>query len=45
MPLTGGETGTPSSGQLVFPIRDARHALGAGDSGHAISLIDLALSS
>jgi hypothetical protein len=40
-----GQTDTPSGSQLVSRIRDARHALGGGDSTHAIQLIDLALSS
>jgi hypothetical protein len=40
-----GQTDTPSQSQLVSRIRDARHALGGGDSTHAIQLIDLALSS
>jgi hypothetical protein len=40
-----GQTDTPSDSQLVSRIRDARHALGDGNSTHAIQLIDLALSS
>ena len=40
-----GQTDTPSHSQFVSWIRDARHALGGGDSTHAIQLIDLALSS
>jgi hypothetical protein len=40
-----GQTDTPSHSALVAEIRDARHALGNGDSTHAIQLIDLALSS
>ena len=40
-----GQTDAPSNSQLVSRIRDARHALGGGDSTHAIQLIDLALSS
>jgi hypothetical protein len=40
-----GQTETPSHSALVSQIRDARHALGDGDSKHAIQLIDLALSS
>jgi hypothetical protein len=39
-----GQTSTPSDSQLVSRIRDARHALGGHDRGHAIQLIDLALS-
>jgi hypothetical protein len=39
-----GQTNTPSDSQLVAEIRDARHALGRGDSPHAIQLIDLALA-
>jgi len=40
-----GQTDTPSGSQFVSRIREARHALGGGDSPHAIQLIDLALSS
>lgn len=40
-----GQTQTPSDSQLVSRIRDARRALGIGDSVHAIWMIDLALSS
>lgn len=40
-----GRTGVPSHSALVSQIRDARHALGNGDTTHAIRLIDLALSS
>jgi hypothetical protein len=40
-----GQTNTPSDNQLVSRIRDARRALGGGDSAHAIQFIDLALSS
>jgi hypothetical protein len=40
-----GETDTASSSRLVSRIRDARHALGGGNSGQAIELIDLAMSS
>ena len=43
--VTQGQTDTPSHSALVSEIRDARHALGDGDSTHAIQLIDLALSS
>ena len=39
-----GQTGTPSSSQLVSEIRDARRALGNGDRAHAIQCIDLALA-
>ena len=39
-----GQTNAPSDSQLVSEIRDGRHALGGGDSAHAIQLIDLALS-
>jgi len=39
-----GETDTPSHSQLVSRIREARHALGAGDRTQAIQLIDLALA-
>ncbi len=39
-----GETNTPSDSRLVSEIRDARHALGGGDSPHAIRIIDLALA-
>jgi hypothetical protein len=35
---------TPSGSLLVSRIRDARHALGSGDTKHAIELIDQALS-
>jgi hypothetical protein len=35
----------PSDSTFVSAIRDARHALGGGDSAHAIQLIDRALSS
>jgi hypothetical protein len=40
-----GQTDTPSHSQLISRIRDARHALGGGDSARTIQLIDLALSS
>ena len=40
-----GQTSTPSDSRLVSEIRDARQALGSGDSSHAIQLIDLALAS
>ena len=40
-----GQTETPSHSQLISRIRDARHALGGGDSTQTIQLIDLALSS
>ena len=40
-----GQTDTPSHSQLISRIRDARHALGGGDSAQTIQLIDLALSS
>ena len=40
-----GQTDTQSHSVLVSQIRDARHALGSGDTTHAIQLIDLALSS
>lgn len=40
-----GQTNAPSDSPLVSRIRDARHALGAGDRRHAIQLIDLAMSS
>ena len=40
-----GQTNAPSDSQIVARIQDARHALGSGDSAHAIQLIDLALSS
>jgi hypothetical protein len=40
-----GQTNAPSDSQMVARIHDARHALGSGDSAHAIQLIDLALSS
>jgi hypothetical protein len=39
------QTSTPSDSRLVAEIRDARHALGNGDSPHAIQIIDLALAS
>jgi hypothetical protein len=39
-----GQTNVPSDSQLVSRIRDARRALGRGDSTQAIQLIDLALS-
>jgi hypothetical protein len=39
-----GQTSTPSDSRLVSEIRDARSALGGGDSPHAIQLIDLALA-
>jgi hypothetical protein len=39
-----GQTGTPSNSRLIGQIRDARHALGSGDSPNAIRLIDLALA-
>jgi hypothetical protein len=34
----------PTDSQFVSRISDARHALGDGNSAHAIELIDLALS-
>jgi hypothetical protein len=40
-----GQTNAPSDSQVVSRIRDARRALGSGDSTHAVQLIDLALSS
>jgi hypothetical protein len=40
-----GQTDTPSQSLFVSRIRDARHALGSGDSTHAVQLIDLALAS
>jgi hypothetical protein len=40
-----GQTDTASNRRLVSRIRDARHALGGGNSSQAIELIDLALSS
>ncbi len=43
--VTQGQTSIPSDSRLVAEIRDARHALGSGDSSHAIQLIDLALAS
>jgi hypothetical protein len=43
--IAPGQTGVPSDSQLVFRIRDARRALGDGDSSHAIALVDLALAS
>lgn len=43
--VSQGQTSTPSNSQLIARIRDARHALGGGDSTRAIQLIDLALSS
>jgi hypothetical protein len=39
-----GRTGQASNSQFVARIEDARHALGRGDRGNAIKLIDLALS-
>ena len=38
-----GQTNTPSDNPLVLRIRDARQALGSGDSKQAVLLIDLAL--
>lgn len=35
---------TPSDSEMVSRIRDARHALGGGNTEHAIQLIDLALA-
>src|SRR5580658_9855032 len=43
--VTQGQTNTPSDSQFVAKIRDARRALGSGDSPRAIQLIDLALTS
>jgi len=43
-PLLDDEANVPSNSQFVSRIRDARHALGRGDRGRAIQLIDLALS-
>ncbi len=43
--VSEGQTDTPSDSQLVSQIRDARHALGGGNSALAMALIDLALSS
>jgi hypothetical protein len=40
-----GQTDTPSQSLLVSQIRDARHALGAGDNRGAIQFIDRALAS
>jgi hypothetical protein len=40
-----GQTNTPSSSEFIARIQDARHALGGGNSAHAIRLIDLALAS
>jgi len=40
-----GQTDTASSSRLIARIRDARHALGGGNSSQAIELIDLALAS
>ena len=40
-----GQTGDPGSNKLVSEIRNARDALAAGDSQHAIQLIDMALAS
>jgi len=39
-----GQTSTPSDSQLVAQIRDARHALGSGDSTNALQFIDRALA-
>jgi hypothetical protein len=39
-----GQTNVPSDSQFVSRIRDARRALGRGDSPQAVQLIDLALS-
>lgn len=39
-----GQTGTPSDSAMVSRIREARHALGGGNTAHAIELIDLALA-
>jgi hypothetical protein len=38
------QTSTPSDNPFVARIRDARHAVGRGDSAGAIRLIDLALA-
>ena len=40
-----GQTSRPTNSLFVSRIEDARHALGRGDRGNAIKLIDLALSS
>ena len=40
-----GQTYATSNSQMVARIQEARHALGSGDSAHAIQLIDRALSS
>ena len=39
-----GQGSRPSNSQFVSRIEDARHALGRGDRGEAIKLIDSALS-
>ena len=39
------QASVPIDSQFVTRISDARHALGDGNSAHAIELIDLALSS
>jgi hypothetical protein len=38
------QTSPPSDNPFVARIRDARHAVGRGDSAGAIRLIDLALA-
>lgn len=38
------QTGAPSGNPLVEQIGQARHALGAGDRGRAVQLIDVALA-
>lgn len=40
-----GQTDEPGTNKLVAEIRNARDALAAGDSQHAIQLIDMALAS
>ncbi len=42
--VTPDQVNVPSDDPLVARIRDARQALGGGDRGRAIQLIDLALS-
>lgn len=39
-----GQGDVPSDSRLVSEIRDARRALGGGDSAHAIQIIDAALA-
>jgi hypothetical protein len=39
-----GQGSTPSDSQFVSQIREALHALGHGDTGHALQLIDTALA-